>query len=88
MRNVPGRKTDLKDCQWIAELHEHGLLRSSFIPAAEVAALRQRARYPRLCRHRHRVRYAEARMMPMSGRAAWLPAGYAQRRSPGISSGP
>src|SRR5262249_3118429 len=45
MRNVPGRKTDLKDCQWIAELHEHGLLRPSFIPVAEGAALRQRARY-------------------------------------------
>jgi transposase len=45
MRNVPGRKTDLKDCQWIAELHEHGLLRASYIPAAEVAALRQRTRY-------------------------------------------
>jgi transposase len=45
MRNVPGRKTDLKDCQWIAELHEYGLLRPSFIPVAEVAALRQRTRY-------------------------------------------
>lgn len=45
MRNVPGRKTDLKDCQWIAELHEYGLLRPSFIPGAEVAALRQRTRY-------------------------------------------
>ena len=45
MRNVPGRKTDLKDCQRIAELHEYGLLRPSFIPAAEVAALRQRTRY-------------------------------------------
>jgi transposase len=45
MRNVPGRKTDLRDCQWIAELPEHGLLRASFIPAAEVAALRQRTRY-------------------------------------------
>lgn len=45
MRNVPGRKTDLRDCQWIAELHEFGLLRPSFIPAAEVAALRQRTRY-------------------------------------------
>jgi len=45
MRNVPGRKTDVRDCQWIAELHEHGLLRPSFIPAAEVAALRQRTRY-------------------------------------------
>jgi transposase len=45
MRNVPGRKTDLRDCQWIAELHEYGLLRPSFIPAAEVAGLRQRTRY-------------------------------------------
>jgi transposase len=45
MRNVPGRKTDLKDCQWIAELHEYGLLRPGFIPAAEVAALRARTRY-------------------------------------------
>ena len=34
-----------RDCQWIAELHEHGLLRPSFIPAAEVAALRARTRY-------------------------------------------
>ena len=45
MRNVPGRKTDLRDCQWIAELHEHGLLRPSFIPSAEVSGLRQRTRY-------------------------------------------
>jgi transposase len=45
MRNVPGRKRDITDCQWIAELHEFGLLRPSFIPAAEVAALRQRTRY-------------------------------------------
>lgn len=46
MRDVPGRKTDLRDCQWIAGLHEFGLLRASFIPAAAaVAALRQRARY-------------------------------------------
>src|SRR5215471_5095111 len=29
MRNVPGRKTNIRDCQWIAELHEHGLLRAS-----------------------------------------------------------
>ena len=31
MRNVPGRKRDIADCQWIAELHEHGLLRPSSI---------------------------------------------------------
>jgi transposase len=45
MRNVPGRKRDATDCQWIAELHEYGLLRPSYIPAAEIAALRQRTRY-------------------------------------------
>jgi len=71
MRNVPGRKTDLQDCQWIAELHEHGLLRPSFIPAAGVAALRARTRYRKLCRHRHRRRYAEARIMPRPDRVAW-----------------
>src|SRR5215468_1880399 len=45
MRNVPGRKTDLRDCQWIAELHEHGLLRASFIPTGAAAGLRARTRY-------------------------------------------
>jgi transposase len=45
MRNVPGRKRDIADCQWIAELHEHGLLRASFIPAGAVAELRARTRY-------------------------------------------
>jgi transposase len=45
MRNVPGRKRDVMDCQWIAELHEHGLLRPSFIPAGAVAELRARTRY-------------------------------------------
>ena len=44
-RNVPGRKTDLADCQRIAELHEHGLPRPSFIPAGAVAELRARTRY-------------------------------------------
>ncbi len=45
MRNVPGRKRDVADCQWIAELHEHGLLRASFIPTGVVAELRARTRY-------------------------------------------
>jgi transposase len=56
MRNVPGRKRDVADCQWIAELHEHGLLRPSFIPTAAVAELRALTRYRGLCRHRHRIR--------------------------------
>ena len=37
---VPGRKTDTKDCQWIAELLQHGLLRGSFIPPVLIRDLR------------------------------------------------
>jgi transposase len=41
---VPGRKTDQRDCQWIADLHKHGLLRSSFVPPREVRDLRDLTR--------------------------------------------
>lgn len=40
LKNVPGRKSDRTDCQWIQELHSVGLLRGSFRPEAEVVALR------------------------------------------------
>jgi transposase len=40
VRNVPGRKSDMSDCQWIATLHAHGLLRSGFVPPADVRRLR------------------------------------------------
>jgi transposase len=39
VRNVPGRKTDMADCQWLATLHAHGLLRSGFIPKADIRRL-------------------------------------------------
>ena len=39
-KHVPGRKTDVSDAQWLRRLHEHGLLRASFRPNGEVAALR------------------------------------------------
>ena len=49
----PGPQEDIRDCQWIAELHEHGLLRPSFIPGQQVAALRARTRYrKKLIEHR------------------------------------
>jgi transposase len=38
--NVPGRKTDFKDCQWLQQLHSCGLLRGSFRPAEAIARLR------------------------------------------------
>jgi transposase len=45
VKNVPGRKTDAKDAEWLAELCEVGLLRGSFIPPAEIAAIREVTRY-------------------------------------------
>jgi len=47
MRNLPGRKTDVGDSEWIAELARHGLLRASFIPAKEFRELRDVTRYRR-----------------------------------------
>ena len=40
VKNVPGRKTDVKDSEWLAQLLECGLLRGSFIPPREIAAIR------------------------------------------------
>ena len=40
VKNVPGRKSDVSDCEWLQELHSVGLLRASFRPAAAIAALR------------------------------------------------
>jgi transposase len=45
VKNVPGRKTDAKDAEWLAELCEVGLLRGSFIPPPEIAAIREVCRY-------------------------------------------
>jgi transposase len=40
VKHVPGRKTDVNDAQWLQQLHTYGLLRGSFHPPAEIAALR------------------------------------------------
>jgi len=40
MHNVPGRKTDVNDCQWIQILHDRGLLRASFRPSDAIVAMR------------------------------------------------
>jgi transposase len=40
VKNVPGRKTDVNDAQWLQKLHQYGLLRASFRPRQEIAALR------------------------------------------------
>jgi transposase len=40
VKRVPGRKSDVADCQWLQELHSFGLLRGSFHPSAQIARLR------------------------------------------------
>jgi transposase len=44
MKAVPGRKTDVRDCQWIARLLENGLLRGSFVPPPRIRELRELTR--------------------------------------------
>ena len=44
VRNVPGRKTDVSDAAWIADLLAHGLIRSSFVPPAAIQELRDLTR--------------------------------------------
>jgi transposase len=60
LKNVPGRKSDVLDCQWIQQLHTYGLLRASFRPPEEICAIRA------LVRHRQMlVRYRAAHIQHM-----------------------
>ncbi len=53
MKGVPGRKSDVQDCQWIQKLHSVGLLTNSFRPDAEMCALRAYLRHrAELLQHR------------------------------------
>jgi transposase len=45
LKNVPGKKTDVLDCQWIQQLHTFGLLRASFRPAQDMCAVRAYVRH-------------------------------------------
>jgi len=45
LRNVPGRKTDVKDAEWICQLVEHGLVEPSFVPPKPIPELRNLTRY-------------------------------------------
>ena len=44
VRNLPGRKSDVSDAQWLADLLAHGLVRGSFVPPAPIQALRELTR--------------------------------------------
>ena len=59
-KNVPGRKTDVNDAQWIQQLHTYGLLRASFRPGAAIVTLRA------YLRHRERlIQYAASHVQHM-----------------------
>jgi len=47
MKNVPGRKTDVKDSEWIADLMRHGLIAKSFVPPKEIREMRDLLRFRR-----------------------------------------
>jgi len=48
IKNVPGRKTDVTDCAWIAQLLAHGLLRGSFVPEKPIRDLRDLTRHRKI----------------------------------------
>jgi len=60
LKNVPGKKTDVLDCQWIQKLHTYGLLQASFRPDEQMCALRS------YLRHRDNlIRYRSAHIQQM-----------------------
>src|SRR3954462_2429951 len=85
VKNVPGRKTDVCDCQWLQYLHSVGLLQASFRPAQDVCALRS------LLRHRDSlVQMASADAQRMQKSLVWsidiissspVPNGYGDREA-------
>lgn len=60
VKNVPGRKTDVSDCQWLQRLHTYGLLSGSFRPEDSICVLRS------FWRHQDTlVRYASSHVQHM-----------------------
>jgi transposase len=60
VKNVPGRKSDVKDCQWLRQLHAYGLQRKSFIPPENIRVLRG---YMRLRQDHIRAQATQTRLM-------------------------
>lgn len=74
--NVPGRKTDVADAAWLAELVEHGLLRGSFVPDPVFRRLRDLTRYRRRLVEAHTTeshRLTRCSKTPASSWTRWRP---------------
>src|ERR1041385_8241563 len=76
IKAVPGRKTDVRDCEWIADLLRHGLLQGSFVPDQPQRELRELTRYrTQLVRERASEVNRMQKMLeePISSSLVWLP---------------
>lgn len=68
VKKVPGRKTDITDAEWLAELHAHGLLRTSFVPPKDIRRLRALTRYrSKLVAIRTNARNRTIKLVEMAG---------------------
>lgn len=68
IKQVPGRKTDVTDAQWLATLLQHGLLKASFIPPKEIRPIRDLTRYRRSLVHsRTQLRNQVIKVLDQSG---------------------
>ena len=73
VKNLPGRKTDMKDAEWLCQLLECGLLRGSFVPPREIRELRDLTRYRKsLISERQRQANRLHKVPPGRGREARL----------------
>jgi transposase len=75
LKNVPGRKSDWQDCQWIQRLHGFGLLSGSFRPEADICALRAYLRHrATLIEHRAaHIQHMQKALQQMSMMASHQP---------------
>lgn len=88
VKNVPGRKTDVNDAQWLQQLHQYGLRRGSFRPREGVVALRAYLRHrERLIDLRRVTHPADAEGADADGRPA-PPRGHGHRRAHGDADHP
>ena len=100
IKAVPGRKTDIKECQWIAELLQHGLLRGSFVPPTPIRELRDLTRLRASLRQDHtaianrrqkiledaNIKLAQWRVIGSASRAVpFLLSSWPAKRTPGNS---
>ena len=74
VRNVPGRKTDVLDCQWLQELHTYGLLRGAFRPVDQVCVLRSylRQRSMLVAYASHHIQHMQKALEQMNLKLAYV----------------